>query len=83
MQKEAYDALKFPINSTTTMLSIKAGELCGYNPDITLQVLGEMIMVSVQGFPQQVREACIKAAQNEIDESERGWGVMRVNERSV
>lgn len=40
-------------------------------------------MVSVQAFPQQVREACIKAAQNEIDESERGWGVMRVNERSV
>lgn len=73
MQKEAYDALKFPVNSTAAMLSIKDGELCSYDPDIAMQVLGEMIMVSGHPFPQQVREACIKAAQNEIGESERGW----------
>ncbi len=73
MHNEAYDALKFPVNSTAAMLSIKDGELCKYDPDIALQVLGEMIMVSGHPFPQQVREACIAAAQKEIDESERGW----------
>lgn len=73
MQKEAYDALQFPVNSTAAMLCIQDGELCSYEPDIAMQVLGEMIMVSGHHFPQKVREACIKAAQNEIDTSEKGW----------
>ena len=83
IHNEAYDALKCPVNSTTAMLSIKDGVLCGYNPDIALQVLGEMIMVSGHPFPKQVREACIAAAQKEIDTSEKGWRTEGVRQKCL
>ena len=83
MQKEAYDALKFPVNSIAAMFSINDGELCAYDPDIALQVLGEMIMRSGNPFHQQVREACIAAAQNEVDTSEKGWRTEGAREKCL
>lgn len=73
IRDEAYDALKFPVNSTATMLSIQDKKLCDYAPNIAMQVLGEMIMVSGHPFPQTVRSAAVAAAEAEIEYDSKGW----------
>jgi hypothetical protein len=83
IQAEAYDALKFPVNSTATMLSIQDKELCDYAPNIAMQVLGEMIMVSGHPFPQTVRSAAIAAAEAEIQYDSKGWKTEGARERCL
>lgn len=73
VEAEAYEALRFPVNSTAAMLSIQDGELCNYAPNIAMQVLGEMIMVSGHPFPTAIRSAAVAAAQAEIDYNYKGW----------
>lgn len=69
----AYNALKMEENVARVMFAIQDGELCSYDQDIAMQVLGEMVMCSGGVFPQAVRAACVAAAEAEIEYDEGGW----------
>lgn len=73
VQESGYEALKVEDNVIKTMFAIQDGELCSYDPNIAMQVLGEMIVCSGGQFPQAVRAACVAAAEAEIEYDEGGW----------
>ena len=75
VKAEGYKALQFPVNSIAAMLAIQDGEICTYAPNIAMQVLGEMIMVSGHPFPKAIRSAAVAAAQAEIEYGHKGWNV--------
>ncbi len=65
-------ALKFPVNVIAAMKAIQDGELCDYDQTIAMQVLGEMVMCSGGVLPQEVRAACVAAAEAEMQYSDKG-----------
>ncbi len=73
VEESGFNALQFPVNSTAAMLAIQDGELCSYDKDIAMQVLGEMIMCSGHPFPQPIRAACVASAENELQYDDKGW----------
>ena len=73
MYDSAYEALKTEANVINVMKAIQDGELCSYDTNIAMQVLGEMILCSGGAFPQEVRAACVAAAEAEIEYDEGGW----------
>lgn len=66
-------ALKNADNVISTMKAIQDGELCDYDQTIAMQVLGEMVMCSGGVLPQEVRAACVAAAEAEMQYSDKGW----------
>jgi hypothetical protein len=73
VSNSGFDALKTEANVINAFNALTSNELCGYDPVIAMQVLGEMIMCSGGVFPVAVRCACIAAATEELNGGDRGW----------
>lgn len=73
MYDSAYEALKTEATVINVMKAIQDGELCSYDTNIAMQVLGEMVLCSGGAFPQEVRAACVAAAEAEIEYGDGGW----------
>lgn len=66
-------ALQNETNVRNVYRAIQDGELCSYDANIAMQVLGEMVMCSGGAFPQAARAACVAAAEAEIEYGDKGW----------
>lgn len=73
LAENAYSKLTDAATVISTMKAIQDGVLCGYEQTIAMQVLGEMVMCSGGILPQEVRAACVAAAEAEIVYGDKGW----------
>ena len=71
--ESAYNALRNGATVVNVMKAIQDGEMCSYDHDIAMQVLGEMVICSGGELPQEVRAACVAAAENELQYDGKGW----------
>lgn len=73
IQEAGYNAIKMEANVLSVHNAIQNEHLCSYEPNIAMQVLGEMVMCVGGVFPQVVRDACKLAAKVELNEGDGGW----------
>lgn len=83
VEHSGFAALQNEATVRNVYRAIQDGELCGYSPNIAMQVLGEMVMCSGGAFPQAARAACVAAAEAEIEYGDKGWRTEGAREKCL